>query len=455
MEGWLEAALDYVPRWIELQRQLLEQPGCAVAVAHRGEVVLEAAFGLADIASGEPLTPRHRFRVASHSKSFTATGILKLRDQGRLRLDDAAGVHVSGLHDAVAGITIAQLLSHSAGLVRDGADAGQFSDRRSFLDERELRAELAEPPPLEPSVRFKYSNHGFGLLGLVIGAVAGESYDSWIMREVVAAAGLGATSADIGVPSVGPMASGHSTRLPLGRRLVIPGDNPTHAMASATGFVSTAGDLARFFAQLSPKAPRSVLSVASRREMMRRLWRDRDTAFERYYGLGLVGGQVGDWEWFGHPGSFQGFITRTALFPEPDLTVSVLTNAIDGPAQAWLEGIAHILRAFARDGAPADGIADWAGRWWTLWNPVDLVAMGKKVLAFNPCLQPPFSEASEIAVTAPDAGEVARAPGFASPGEKVRRVRGPAGEVSEIWIGGGRLAREREHEAQLLARYEC
>ena len=64
-----------------------------------------------------------------------------------------------------------------------------------------------------------------------------------------------------------PVARGHSAKLPLGRRVVIPGDNPTNALASATGFVSTARDLARWFAQLDPAAEESVLTVASRREM--------------------------------------------------------------------------------------------------------------------------------------------------------------------------------------------
>jgi hypothetical protein len=59
-------------------------------------------------------------------------------------------------------------------------------------------------------------------------------------------------------------------RIVLGRRVVIPGDNPTHALASATGFVSTAGDIVRYFGQLSPTARKSILSVASRHEMTRR-----------------------------------------------------------------------------------------------------------------------------------------------------------------------------------------
>jgi CubicO group peptidase (beta-lactamase class C family) len=74
--AWLTAALGYVPLWLDHQMRLTRQPGCAVAVAWRGEGVFEAAFGHADLARGVKLTPRHRFRVASHSKTFTAAGLM-------------------------------------------------------------------------------------------------------------------------------------------------------------------------------------------------------------------------------------------------------------------------------------------------------------------------------------------------------------------------------------------
>src|SRR5690606_13653900 len=80
VEKWLGAALDYVPQWLEYQMRATEQPGCAVAIAERGRVVFETAFGFADLGKGVALTPRHRFRVASHSKSFTAAGVMKLRE---------------------------------------------------------------------------------------------------------------------------------------------------------------------------------------------------------------------------------------------------------------------------------------------------------------------------------------------------------------------------------------
>src|SRR5438477_358001 len=126
MNDWLQPALNYIPQWLEYQMSESEQPGCVAALVHDGRVVLERAFGHADIVNRVGLTPRHRFRVASHSKTFSAAGILKLREQRKLSLDDRAGQYVEGLHPAIAEATIARLLSHGAGIIRDGTDSGHW-----------------------------------------------------------------------------------------------------------------------------------------------------------------------------------------------------------------------------------------------------------------------------------------------------------------------------------------
>src|SRR3954454_18770308 len=453
MEAWLKPALDYIPRWLEFQMQASQQPGCMMAIAYRGNIVLERAFGSANLDTGEALTPRHRFRVASHSKSFTAAGIMKLRERRKLKLDDAAGDYVDGLHPAVAGVTIAQLLSHTAGLVRDGGDAGQFLDRRPYYDARELREHLKSPPVIEPNSRFKYSNHAYGLLGLIVEAITGEPYGKWIKREIVDAVGLKETRPDMPLPRGTPFARGHTGRILLGRRLVIPGDNRANAIDAAGGFVSTASDIARYFAQLSPRARKSVISVASRREMTRRQWRNPNTGLELYYGLGTMSGSTGGWDWFGHSGGFQGYISRTCSYPQQELTVSVLTNAVDGWAGLWGDGIVHIMQAYARNGAPTRKTRRWSGRFWSLWGAADLLPMRDKVLAIAPGFINPFPEASEIEITGRSTGRIASAPGFASHGEPVRCTRAKSGKITELWLAGSKLLPAAKVAREMEKRY--
>jgi CubicO group peptidase (beta-lactamase class C family) len=452
MDAWLRSAIDYIGGWIEFQLMSSQQPGCVIAIAHRGQVVAEHAFGLANLDSGEKLTPRHRFRIASHSKSFTAAGILKLREQRRLRLDDPVGQYVEGLHRHVAETTIAQLLSHSAGLTRDGVDSGQFIDSRPYLSKTELLAELRNSTAIEPGTRFKYSNHGFGLLGLVIEAVTGEPYAAWIRREIVAAAGLTETEPTTPAPKGTPFACGHTRMLPAGRRCVIPGDNPTHAITSAAGFVATAADTARFFAQLAPNGRKSVLSAASRREMTRHHWRIPQS-FEIYYGLGVAAGRTDGWDWFGHGGAFQGYLSRTCALPDCELAITILSNSIDGAAPFWMDGAMQILRAFRTRGAPVRRVRDWTGRWWTVWGAVDLVPMGDRVLVANPHFNNPFMDAAEIEVTGRDTGAFASAAGYASHGEPVRRARNARGKVSDIWLAGVNVKPERVVAREIARRY--
>src|SRR5258708_25898699 len=123
-----------------------QRPGCIVAIAHRGKIVAEYAAGHANLATGEKLTPRHRFRIASHSKSFTATAIMKLRERRKLRLRDPGGQYIKCLCPQIAETTVAQILSHSAGLTRHGADAGQVTDRRPYLSQKQLLTQLRAAP---------------------------------------------------------------------------------------------------------------------------------------------------------------------------------------------------------------------------------------------------------------------------------------------------------------------
>jgi D-alanyl-D-alanine carboxypeptidase len=226
MPNWLPGALDYVSRWIEFQLRLFEQPGCAIAVVHEGQTVLDVAFGCADLRTGEALTPRHRARVASHSKTFTAAGIMKLRERGAVGLDDRIGAHVPGLHATLAEVRLTQVLSHTSGVVRDGVTGDQWFDRRPFADETELSAALCDAPTIEPNTRFKYSNYGYGLLGRLIEAVTGEPYTIWIKREIVDAAGLAETVPDMPLCAGEPMASGHSGKLPSVAASSCPGASP-------------------------------------------------------------------------------------------------------------------------------------------------------------------------------------------------------------------------------------
>ena len=283
--------------------------------------------------------------------------------------------------------------------------------------------------------------------------MAGEAYGSWIRRNILEPAGLAETLPDMPLPRGIPMASGHSMRLPLGERLVIPGENATGAMAPATGFVATAADLARFFWQLDPEAKRSILTAESRREMTRRHWHVPHYSIPSWYGLGIMSGNVAGWDWFGHGGAFQGFLTRSVALPGSGLSLSLLTNAIDGPSTPMMEGMLHILRTFAQMGAPKGSARAWRGRFWSIWRALDLVPMGGKVLVAQPALANPFQDASEIEIEGRGLGRIALADGYGSQGEEARILPGRGGKPRELWLGGTRYLPAARLAAEMKRRY--
>lgn len=312
---------------------------------------------------------------------------------------------------------------------------------------------MKSPPTIEPNSRFKYSNHGFGLLGLVIEAITKEPYRTWIEREIVEAAGLRETQSDMPLTRGTPFARGHTPRLPVGRRLVVPGDYLENAIRPAGGFVSTAADVARYFAQLAPNAKHSVLSAGSRREMTRKHWRNPHASIEGYYGLGTMSGSTAGWDWFGHTGGLHGYISRTAVIPACELTIAIFTNSSDGWALPWVDGAMHILRAFSTRGAPQKQVRDWTERLWSTWSAFDLVPIGDRVLVATPQAINPFMDVAEIQVTGKDKGTIAASMGYSSYGEAVRRVRGKNGKVTEVWLAGSKLRPEKVVAEELTRKY--
>jgi D-alanyl-D-alanine carboxypeptidase len=162
-----------------------------------------------------------------------------------------------------------------------------------------------------------------------------------------------------------------------------------------------------------------------------------------------MSGTTNGWDWFGHGGGLQGYISLTRTYPNQDLTLTVLTNAIDGWAHLWVEGVTSILQAFARNGAPSRKVKDWNGRFWTLWGASDLVPMGDKVVWLAPGFINPMADAAEITVSSRDLGKIALANGYGSYGETVRCVRGKSGKITELlsatrFLPAARVAREME-----------
>jgi CubicO group peptidase (beta-lactamase class C family) len=181
-------------------RQRTPVPGMVYAVVKDGRIVLSETDGVQSI-GGAPIALDTRFRIASMSKAFTALAILKLRDAGKLSLDDLAEKHIPEMRrwtyptsDAPR-IRIRDLLAHVGGLVTDDP----WGDRQQVLSEPEFTRMIAAGVPWSRVGQgaHEYSNYGYALLGRIVSNVSGEPYQRYIRRTIMRPLGMGDTTYDI------------------------------------------------------------------------------------------------------------------------------------------------------------------------------------------------------------------------------------------------------------------
>ncbi|MCK0118868.1 beta-lactamase family protein [Isoptericola sp. S6320L] len=470
----------YLHHWVATQAGIARTPGVQYAVLVRGEVVLDGAWGVTDLTSGTPLRGDHLFRVASHSKTFTATAVARLVERGEMRLDDALAAHVPELGGSRAGeVTVREALGHTGGLRRDGEDAdfwqlaAPFPDRAHLLD-----SVLTSGDVLDRGEAFKYSNLAYGLLGLAIEAVTGTPYAEHVRTDLLEPLGLADTHPELDDDIDRRAVVGHSApvlaepglpvRFADGRLPVAAAT--TGALAAATGFCSTARDLVRWAAAHCDGS--DLLSPATRRLLQRaESVVELPGAPRREYGLGFESREIAGRRAVGHSGGFPGQITRTWFDPERGIAVAVLTNAVDGPADQIAGGLFSLVskalgdaaddggparagQAAAAHGSPAPHALDrWTGCFANLWGMVDVARLGEQLWLIDPRKADPFVGAEELSVD----GSVLRPAvhdGFGPVGEAIEVLRDDAGEAVGVVVGGMTSWRAADYERERRAQAE-
>ncbi len=207
--GFLPANIKTVDRLVAVFMNKYKIPGLSFTIARNDSIKIERCYGYADKDTKELMTPENRFRIASISKTFTATAIMKLVEQGKLHLQDKV-FGVGGILGTtygtypynrwVAEITAEHLLEHLGG---GWADVGfhimkdQSNDRDPVFLHREMDLDALigwaldhQPLKYEPGTHFQYSNFGFDLLGRVIEKVTGMKYEDYVRKVVLQPCGI-------------------------------------------------------------------------------------------------------------------------------------------------------------------------------------------------------------------------------------------------------------------------
>lgn len=300
----LKSIAPYLESWATFQAEHRGATGLQLAVSYDGESIVNLAWGKANVETGEELTEDHLFRIASHSKTMTAVLVMQLVEQGQLRLDDRCAEIVAELKDTdVAALTVRELLGHQGGVIRDSSDGDFWQLDRPFPNREQIIEILrTEGAVFSPNEHFKYTNIGYSLLGLILEEVTGKTYNRLAQERIVEPLGLTRTGPEYAAERATQYAAGHTGRQLYGdeRRVITHVD--TQAMAAATGWFSTAAELALYGAA-HVLGNETLLTDASKRLMQRKESEVPQPGGEtRHYGLGLDVGKVGDRTLVGHGG---------------------------------------------------------------------------------------------------------------------------------------------------------
>lgn len=447
-------ALKYINSWLDLRYRRNEWPGFVVAISLKGKIIFNKAYGFADLEKKEKLTPQHIFRIASHSKTFTATAILQLVEKNKLQLDDCIVKYLPWLKDhkdkRFQKITIRQLLSHGAGVIRDGLNSDYWQLKRSFPTREELRKEILEAElVLNPNKQLKYSNYGYSLLGLIIETVSTKSYYEYIIDKIIKPLNLSNTGPDLLDETKDKLVTGYS-RPDIKKKRIPIANIKTNAMSSATGFYSTSKDLSIYYNALMPGSGK-LLTDESKKEMQKTYWRVKNSKEKDKYGLGLVVYSVKGKEFFGHGGGFPGHATKTFYNPKNQIVICVLMNYIDGEAGLAGRGIISILDYFQKhySSKKLQDSSKFEERFMNLWSITDVISMGDKSISFYPDSWSPLEEIEKLKFIDNKTLKIESTHGFYSEGELIHYNFEKNGKIKSIIYAGAAMLPEKDYLAAL------
>ncbi|MFB6894280.1 serine hydrolase domain-containing protein [Kitasatospora sp. NPDC056327] len=293
-------------------------PGVIVNVATpQGEYL--KAFGTSDKVAGTAMVTGLNMRIGSVTKSLTVTALLRLVDQGRLRLDDPVEKYLSGVPGGGA-ITLRQLADMRSGLFPYTQDEEfvrtlEADPHREFTPDQVLAYAFRHPANFAPGAGFEYSNTNTVLLGQVVEKVGGQPLGEFLKKQVFDPAGLERTVFPTDAAFPQPHAQGYTDQTPDGAVADATDWNPSWGWAAGAA-ISTQADMKKWAKAL---ATGSLLTPQTQAERLRP---EPSPDPDSWYGLGLFSNHG----WIGHNGSLPGYQAVVVYLPSAQASLVVLLN---------------------------------------------------------------------------------------------------------------------------------
>ena len=344
--AWLAASCagaDEVDDYVQAEMNKQHIPGLSLAVVTNGTLEKVGGYGLANLECGVPVRPDTVFQIQSVTKTFTASAVMLLMEEGRISLEDKISRHLDDLPKSWEGITVRHLLTHTSG-IKDFINEPTV-DLRKDLEPRDVIESLREKPlNFQPGEKYAYSNTGYHLLGMIIRQITGKRWDEFVRERILDPLGMN----DTRVVSLSEIITNRAAGYAWERGRVRNGQfiAPTILGYAGGGLRSTVLDLAKWDAALCGE---KILKSSSLEQMWTPAGLNNGSKSAYGFGWGIT--QHQNHRLISHTGSHAtGFKSVIARFVDDRLTVIILTNQ----RAANQTAIAHGVAAFYIPGLKAE-----------------------------------------------------------------------------------------------------
>ena len=308
----VQEATALLEQWLDAEQAFKRLPGLSAAIIVDQDVLWQGAYGFADVARKVRATPTTLYSICSISKLFTSVALMQLYEQGKVRLDDPVEKHLpwfqlkSDIHDQ-ADVTVEGILTHAAGLPREAAYP-YWSTPFQFPTREQIQKAVSSQEMLyRPETFWQYSNLGLTLVGEIVIAASGQTFDQYVRTNILTPLGLNDTYTDMPAAERGKrLAVGYGGYPRSGEGAILP-FYQANGIAPAAGFASTVLDLGKFASwqfRLLDKGGSEVLQANTLRNMQRVHFQDPES--QTTWGLGFSVSRTDNKVFVGHGGSCPG-----------------------------------------------------------------------------------------------------------------------------------------------------
>lgn len=297
------------------------EPGGAILIAKKGEIIYKKAFGMADMELDVQVKDSMIFYIGSNTKQFTAVAILQLHERGLIALTDTLGNFFAHCPHPVSGITIAQLLSHTSGL----SSNTETAEYRALDKEKITPQQLAEyyvhqSMDFSAGSKWNYNNANFYILGYLIEKLSGLPYDAYLQEHIFKPAGMKNTYVGKEEAIIKNRAHGY-TNFRLGIFNATPSPSDYKLMYSSGAIQSTVDDMFLWNRAL-------IGGKLLKKETLAKAYSPQKLSDGSLtnYGFGWHLQELRKSPTIRHGGLVKGFAAETLYLPQEDVYVVMLLN---------------------------------------------------------------------------------------------------------------------------------